>query len=74
MDIKPWMWAAMEEEGILDTKEGLINRIVKYFEENNYIEIGEREFINACQACRVDPYEFDRHDISIIERRLNKYR
>ena len=70
MEFKPWMLAAMEEEGIMDTNEGHIHRVAKYIKNSGYTNVGNDEFIEACRA-GVDPYSFDREDIREIERLAN---
>ena len=68
MKFEPWMFAAMEEEGIMDTQDGHIHRVAKYIKNNGYTHVGNAEFIQICKACNVDPYSFDSSDIEKIER------
>lgn len=62
----------MEEQGIMDTREGHINRVAKYLKENGSSNIGNDEFIAAYRECKVDPYSFDSEDLSEIEKKMNR--
>ncbi len=68
---EPWMFVAMEEYGIMDTRTGRCNRVARYLAENGPSYIGNREFVDACRACNVDPYSFDQSDIETIRRKLD---
>lgn len=72
MKFEPWMMAAMEEEGVLNTKESHINRLAKYFKENNYTYVGNDEFNEACRQCGISPYSFTSGDIELIKKRTNR--
>ena len=48
--LKPWMLAAMEEEGYMDTSDGLINRVAKYLAKSPNDTIDTAEFRSACIA------------------------
>ena len=48
---KPWMLAAMEDEGYMDTSDGLINRVAKYLAKSSNDTIDTAEFRSACIAC-----------------------
>ena len=52
---KPWMFAAMEEEGYMDTSDSLINRVAKYLAKSHNDTVNSSEFRGACVACGVDP-------------------
>ena len=43
MAFEPWMLAAMEEEGYMDTSEGCINRVAKYLSQSSNDTIDEDE-------------------------------
>ena len=58
MFFEPWMFAAMEDEGIMDTRTGRINRVAKFLARQNLNYIGNDEFIWACNACGIDPLLF----------------
>ena len=70
---EPWMFAAMEDEGIMDTRTGRINKVAKYLARQNLSYIGNGEFIQACHACGIDPYYFDQEDIDKIGRRIRDF-
>ena len=67
---KPWMLAAMEEEGYTDTKDGHINRVAKYLSKSESNIIGNSEFIEACRQCDVDPYSFSEKDLYKLQQKL----
>ena len=69
---KPWMLAAMEEEGHMDTWDGLINRVAKYLANSPNDTISTAEFRNACIACNVDPDSFTQRDLDKLQKRLNE--
>ena len=73
MSFKPWMLAAMEEEGYMDTSEGCINRVAKYLAKSPNDIIDTAEFRRACYACDVDPDSFTQSDLEKLQRKLNKY-
>ena len=72
MGFEPWMFAAMEEEGIMDTHEGHINRVAKHIKESGMNFVGDEEFKEICKECDVDPNSFDRYDLKEIERKANR--
>lgn len=70
---KPWMLAAMEEEGYMDTLDGLINRVAKYLANSPNDTIDTAEFRRACIACNVDPDSFTQSYLDKLQRKLNKF-
>lgn len=68
---EPWMLAAMESEGIMDTKEGHINRVAKYLAANYRGDIDYKTFCDACNACRVSPNSFTQSDLNRLQQKLN---
>lgn len=74
MFFEPWMFAAMEDEGIMDTRNGRINKIAKFLARQNLDYIGNAEFIQACNACGIDPYYFDQEDIEKIGQKIRSLR
>ena len=73
MRFEPWMLAAMEEEGYMDTSEGCINRVAKYLSKSPNDTIDTDEFRRACYACDVDTDSFTQSDLEKLQRKLNKY-
>lgn len=73
MSFKPWMLAAMEEEGYMDTSEGCINRVAKYLAKSQNDIIDTAEFRRVCYACNVDSDSFTQSDLEKLQRKLNKY-
>ncbi len=69
---EPWMLAAMEEEGYMDTSEGCINRVAKYLANSPNDTIDTNEFREACYACNVDPDSFTQSDLDKLQNKLNK--
>lgn len=69
---EPWMLAAMEDEGYMDTSEGLINRVAKYLANSPKCNIDTAEFRSACLACDVDPDSFTQSDLDKLQKKLNK--
>lgn len=69
---KPWMLAAMEDEGYMDTSDGLINRVAKYLAKSSNDTIDTAEFRDACIACNVDPDSFTKSDLDKLQRKLNE--
>ena len=43
MYFEPWMFAAMEDEGIMDTRTGRINKIAKFLARQSLDYIGNAE-------------------------------
>ena len=73
MSYKPWMLAAMEEEGYMSTSTGCINRVAKYLSNSPNDTIDTAEFRRACIACNVDPDSFTQRDLDDLQEKLNKY-
>lgn len=69
---EPWMFAAMEDEGIMDTRLGRINRVAKYLTEQNLDYIGMDEFRQACYALNLDHGYFDQEDLGKIEEKIRQ--
>lgn len=69
---KPWMLAAMEDEGYTDTSDGCINRVAKYLANSPNDTIDTAEFRSACIACNVNPNSFTQNDLDKLQRKLNK--
>lgn len=72
MPFEPWMLTAMEEEGYMDTSDGLINRVANYLQYSQNATIGAEEFRKACIACDVDPDSFTQRDLNQLQRMLNR--
>ena len=68
---EPCMLAAMEEAGIMDTKEGHINRVSNYLKNNATGDVSYSEFRSACIACNVNPASFDQQDLDRLQHKLN---
>jgi hypothetical protein len=66
------MFGLMEEYGILDTKDGLINRVARYLAKSPNHVIGKEEFCQACIACEVNPNSFTQSDLNKLQTVLNK--
>ena len=47
MQFEPWMFAAMEDEGIMDTRTGRINKVAKFLakQDLNYIGNHNKELL-----------------------------
>ena len=69
---EPWMLAAMEEAGIMDTKEGHINRVANYLKNNTFGDVSYDQFRSACIACNVNPDSFDQQDLDRLQYKLNR--
>lgn len=67
---EPWMLAAMEEEGYMDTSEGLINRVAKKLSQSPNDVIDTAEFRDACFSCGVDPDSFTQRDLETLQEKL----
>jgi len=74
MHFEPWMFAAMEDEGRMDTRTGRINKVARFLAKQNLEYIGNAEFIQACHACGIDPYYFDQEDIQKIGEKIRNLR
>lgn len=72
MAFKPWHFVAMEEYGLTDTSQGLVNRVARYLANSPNDEINTEEFRRACVACNVDPDSFTQKDLDQLQRMLNK--
>ncbi len=72
MELKPWMFCAMEEYGQIDTRQGRINRIARYLGEHTSGDIDAATFKHACSACGIDPHSFCQSDIDAIQKKLNE--
>ena len=72
MSYEPWMLAAMEDEGYMDTSHGLNMKVAKYLAKNGSDEIGNAEFRSACYSCGVDPDSITQSDLNDIQNKLNK--
>lgn len=70
MSFEPWMLAAMEEVGYMDTKKGHINRVANYLSQSQNSEIGAEEFQQACQACHVAATSFTQEDMEKIAAKI----
>lgn len=69
---QPWMLAAMEERGMMDTPTGLINRVAYDLANSASDVIGDAEFREACYRCNVDPDSFTQRDLEQLQRKLNE--
>lgn len=69
---EPWMLAAMEEAGIMDTKEGHINRVANYLKNTATGDVSYVEFCTACNVCNVNPDSFDQQDLDRLQYKLYK--
>ena len=67
---EPWMLAAMEEHGYMDTDEGKTNRLARYLATHGSDEIGNEEFLRACEVCDVNPHSVDLNE---LQRKINKW-
>lgn len=72
MPFEPWMFVAMEDEGILDTRTGRINRVARFLAEQELEQIGMEEFQQACYALHIDPGYFDQEDLGKIECKIRQ--
>ena len=72
MEYQPWMFAAMEEYGYMDTNEGLINRVAHYLAQETVGEIDQQTFEQACLSCDVDPRSFTDEDFAYLWKRLSQ--
>ena len=69
---EPWMLAAMEEAGYMDTNEGLISRVVNHLAKSPNDVIDTAEFRSACYSCNVDPDSFTQSDLDRLQEKLNR--
>ncbi|MCQ2515459.1 MAG: hypothetical protein MJ094_01185 [Saccharofermentans sp.] len=72
MSFEPWMLAAMEDNGYMNTEYGLNMRVAKYLVENGSDDIGNDEFRDACEACGVDPDSITQKDLDEIQSKLDE--
>lgn len=72
MSFSPWKLAAMEERGIMDTSDGLVNRVAYYLAKSPNEVIDTAEFRRACIACNVDPDSFTQSDFRKLQDKLNR--
>ncbi len=72
MSYKAWHLAAMEEAGLLDTDESLINRVARRLAKSPNDTIETAEFRRACIECNVDPDSFTQSDLDQLQRVLNR--
>ena len=70
MSFEPWMLAAMEQEGLTDTNEGLISRVAKVLKESPNDTINADEFRKACRSSDVDPDSFTQADLDRLQEKL----
>lgn len=68
---KPWMLAAMEDEGYMDTSDELINRVAKYLANSPNDTIDTAEFRSACIACNVNPDSFTQSDLDKLQKKFS---
>ena len=69
---KPWMLATMEDEGYMDTSDGLISRVAKYLAKSPNDTVNSSEFRGACVACGVDPDSFTQRELDKLQKKLNE--
>lgn len=62
----------MEERGIMDTSDGLVNRVAYYLAKSPNDVIDTAEFRRACIACNVDPDSFTQSDFRKLQDKLNR--
>lgn len=72
MAFEPWMLAAMEDNGYMDTEHGLNMRVAKYLAKNGSDVIDDDEFRSACESCGVDPDSVTQTDLNEIQRKLDE--
>lgn len=72
MAFEPWMLAAMEDDGYMDTSHGLNMKVAKYLAKNGSAKIDTDEFRAACAACGVNPDLITQRDLDDIQNKLNK--
>lgn len=70
MSFKPWMLAAMEEEGLTDTSEGCISRVAQVLNQSSNTVIDTAEFRDACYRSNVDPDSFTQADLDRLQQKL----
>lgn len=72
MAFEPWMLAAMEEHGYMDTYDGKINRLAIWLKNNMIGTVVDQEiFDQACEACQVDSGTFTQNDLNRMLDKLN---
>ena len=72
MSFKAWHMAALEDNGYGTTSTALVNRVAHYLAKYGSDNIGNDEFIHACQVCNVDPYSFTPQDMEQLQQKLNQ--
>ncbi len=72
MRFAAWHFAAMEDMGLLDTSDSLINRVARYLIAQDESEIDEEMFRSACEACGVDADSFTQRDLEQLQRALDR--
>lgn len=73
MGFEPWVLAAMEDHGYMDTRTGQINRMAIWLQEHMYgTEIDQPIFEAACHACGVDADTFTQADLERLLQRMNR--
>ena len=70
--ISTWKMMALEERGVADTNDGLINRVAYELAKCPHSTIDNQDFINACLKCNVDPYSWTKTDMDKLQKKLNK--
>ena len=70
MAFKPWMLAAMEEAGYMDTNEGLISRVANELNRSSGNVIDTAQFRSACVSVGVDPDSFTQSDLDRLQQKL----
>ncbi len=72
MGFQAWHLAAMEEYGLTNTNEGLINRVARRLADSPNDVIDNAEFRDACIACNVDPDSFTAEDFDMLRDKLRQ--
>ena len=70
MSYKPWMLAAMEKAGYMDTNEGLISRVANELNRSSNDVIDTAQFRSACVSVGVDPDSFTQSDLDCLQKKL----
>lgn len=71
---EPWMLAMLEEEGLVDTSDGLINRVAKVLAKTADENFDVEEFYDACTMCNVDPDSFTQEELIELKKKIGKLR
>jgi len=72
MAFEPWMLAAMEDAGMMDTDHGNNMKVAHYLAKYGSDDIGTAEFEAACDACGVDFGSVTESDLRDIQNKLNE--